>query len=136
MNGYLNSYAYPDPREFPGPFKMFGKIGQMNSPSPAGIWVVIDEREDSINNGNFTPSMEGIDPLHPAQFGWINWPGNYHNGASGLFFADGHSEIHRWLDPRTTPPRGKLSLGSLGANIPTPNNQDCYWLGVRTTSLR
>jgi prepilin-type processing-associated H-X9-DG protein len=26
----------------------------------------------------------------------IDFPAAYHNGAAGLSFADGHSEIHQW----------------------------------------
>ena len=130
MNAYLN------PMELPGPFKLFLKIGAMTDPAPSGIWVLIDEREESINNGHFIHCMEGIYPRDPSQFGWINWPANYHNGASGLNFADGHSEIRKWRDPRTTPPKGEALSGGLGACIRTPTNEDSYWLGVRTTALK
>ena len=102
----------------------------------SGIWVLIDEREESINNGHFIHCMEGIYPRDPSQFGWINWPANYHNGASGLNFADGHSEIRKWRDPRTTPPKGKAVSGDFFNPIRSPNNEDSYWLGVRTTALR
>jgi len=27
----------------------------------------------------------------------IDFPASYHNGAAGLSFADGHSEVHRWV---------------------------------------
>ena len=136
MNSYLNSYPYPEDGAFPGPMKQLVKIGDMTQPGPSGIWVVIDEREESIDNGRFGHCMGGIYPRDPRQFGWINWPANYHNGASGLFFADGHSEIHKWRDPRTTPPKGEALSGGLGACIRTPTNEDSYWLGVRTTALK
>ena len=134
MNSYFNPYAYPDPGFFPGPHKLFGKLGDM--PAPSGIWVIIDEREDSINNAHFGACMEGIYPRDPSQFGLINWPGNYHNNACGLNFADGHSEIRKWRDPRTTPPKGKAVPGFFSASIRSPNNEDAYWLGVRTTGLK
>ena len=130
MNAYLN------PIELPGPFRLLVKIGAMTDPSPSGIWVVIDERPESINNAHFGHCMEGIYPRNPLQFGWINWPANYHNGASGLTFADGHSEVRKWRDPRTTPPKGQAVAGFFDASIRTPNNEDAYWLGARTTVLR
>ena len=133
MNGYFNPYAYENPSEFPGRFKLFGKVGDMTDPS--GTWVIIDERE-SINNGHFLPCMEGIYPRNSAQFGLCNLPANYHNGAGGLNFADGHSEIRKWRDPRTTPPKGKAGGGTFFDPVPSQNNQDVYWLGVRTTGLR
>jgi prepilin-type processing-associated H-X9-DG protein len=30
-----------------------------------------------------------------------DWPASYHGNACGFSFADGHSEIHKWLDGRT-----------------------------------
>ena len=128
MNAYLN------PLELPGPFKLFGKIGDMSDPT--SIWVLIDEREESINNGHFIHCMEGIYPRNPAQFGWINWPANYHNGASGITFGDGHSEIHKWRDPLTTPGKGKAVGGDFYNPIRTRNNEDAYWLGARSTVLK
>ena len=132
MNGYFNPYAYENPSEFPGRFKLFAKIGDLTHPSPSEIWVVIDERE-SINNGHFIHCMEGIYPRNPSQFGLCNLPANYHNGAGGLNFADGHSEIHKWRDPQTTPPKGQAVGGTLPDPIRSRDNEDSYWLGVRTT---
>ena len=77
--------------------------------------------------------MEGIYPRNPLQFGWVNWPANYHNGAGGLSFADGHSEIHKWTDPQTTPPKGKAVAVQQSSPVRTPNDPDSYWLGIRTT---
>ena len=28
----------------------------------------------------------------------VDYPGNYHDGAAGISFADGHTEMHRWVD--------------------------------------
>ena len=105
-------------------------------PSPSGIWVVIDEREESINNGHFMDCMDGIYPRNPSKFGLYNLPANYHNRASGLSFADGHSEIHKWRDPRTTSPKGKAVAANPDDPIRTLNNEAAYWLGVRSTGLR
>ena len=128
----MNAYMNPLPADFPGPHKLFRKTGDINA--PAGTWVVIEERDQSINNCQFVPCLDGIYPRIPSQFGWINWPANYHHNATGLNFADGHSEIHAWRDPRTTPP--KAPAGGIGSANPSPNNEDAYWLGVRSTVLR
>ena len=129
----INTYLNPLLPGLPEHLKVFRKLGDLTSPGPSGIWVVIDEREESINNCQFLACMDGIYPRNPPQFGWINWPGNFHSGASGLNFADGHSETHKWRDPRTTPPKGQARAGDLGHPIPSPNNEDAYWLGARTT---
>ena len=140
MNAYFTPWAYPEPPDaiklFPGAFKQFRKIGDLTDPSPSGTWVVIDERDESINEGHFLNCMDGIYPPNPSQFGLCNLPANYHNGAGGLFFADGHSEIRKWRDPRTTPPKGQAGGHGFFDPFPSATNQDVYWLGVRTTALR
>ncbi len=62
-------------------------------------WVFNDEHPDSINDGiQYTPTNDGED------FEWGDIPASYHNGAAGFAFADGHSEIHKWLNPNTVHP--------------------------------
>jgi prepilin-type N-terminal cleavage/methylation domain-containing protein/prepilin-type processing-associated H-X9-DG protein len=70
-----------------GPYKQFLKQSQV--PRPAKTWLVIDEHPDSINDGFFVNS--------PTASAWQDIPASYHNGACGFSFADGHSEIKKWL---------------------------------------
>ena len=46
--------------------------------------------------------------------------------AGGLSFADGHSETHKWIDPRTKPPLLKNKM--LSGLVLSPNNPDLIWL--------
>src|SRR2546426_7399595 len=39
---------------------------------------------------------------NPAQAMLPDFPASYHNKAGGLSFADGHAEIHRWRDRKST----------------------------------
>jgi prepilin-type N-terminal cleavage/methylation domain-containing protein/prepilin-type processing-associated H-X9-DG protein len=104
------------------------KVDDMVSLAPAKTWVVIDEREDSINDSWYAVRM--------GDMVWgkhlVDYPASYHNGAAGLNFADGHSEIKKWIDPRTTP------ILKRGENIPlqvpmNPPNPDQTWIQERTT---
>jgi prepilin-type N-terminal cleavage/methylation domain-containing protein/prepilin-type processing-associated H-X9-DG protein len=62
-------------------------------------WVFNDEHPDSINDGiQYTPTSDQEDSQ------WGDLPASYHNGAAGFAFADGHSEIHKWLNPNTIHP--------------------------------
>ena len=104
-------------------------------PGPSETWVLIDEREDSINNGLFGLQTYGIDPWVGSVALMVNWPAAYHNCAGALNFADGHSEIHRWRDDRTIPPIKK------GVELPlslvhSPNNEDLRWLTLHATARR
>ena len=58
-------------------------------PSPARIFVFLDEHPDSINDGYFLNRAYGSE--------WIDLPASYHNGAASFSFADGHAEAHRWV---------------------------------------
>ena len=58
-------------------------------------------------------------------------PAAYHNGAGGLSFADGHSEIKKWVDGRTRPLL--KANGTIPLNVASPNNRDMVWLQERCT---
>ena len=63
----------------------------------------------------------------------VDYPASYHNNAAGIAFADGHSEIHKWLDPRTVPP---LTKGrELKLNVSTPENPDMLWMQEHSSDL-
>jgi prepilin-type processing-associated H-X9-DG protein len=94
--------------------------------------VLLDEREDSINDGFWVVWMPGYPD--PAQAKIIDYPASYHNGAAGISFGDGHSEIHKWIDPRTVPALQKN--GNIPLNVPSPNNKDVIWTQDRATRLR
>ena len=91
-------------------------------------WVFLDEREDSINDGEMVVGMFGY-PDQPSQWKIVDYPASYHNRAGGFAFVDGHSDIKKWQDPRTTPP---LSKG-LSLNILSANNRDVFWMMERST---
>jgi prepilin-type N-terminal cleavage/methylation domain-containing protein/prepilin-type processing-associated H-X9-DG protein len=97
---------------------------------PATIFVMLDEREDCVDDAYFAVNTAA----RGAGARFQNFPAFYHNGAGGLSFADGHAEIRRWLDARTKMP---IRPGTLtGYDIPSPNNPDIAWLQERATELR
>ncbi len=125
MNGYLGERAGP----YTAGYTQFKKLTQIQKAS--GTWVFVDEREDSINDGWYAVNMDGYDPNKPAAYTIVDFPASYHNGACGFAFADGHSEIRKWIDPRTRPPV-KFAQGiTLGQA--SPNNVDVGWLQERTS---
>jgi len=113
-----------------GVWRIYLKESDMTDPGPARTFVLLDMREDSIDIGNFAADMRGW-PDQPLQTGFYDFPASYHNHAGGLSFADGHSEIRKWLDNRTMPP---LVKGGLVPDIiASPNNKDVIWLQERCT---
>ncbi|MCC6234429.1 MAG: type II secretion system protein [Verrucomicrobiales bacterium] len=115
---------------FGGPeWRMYLKLGDMVDPGPSMTWVLIDEREDSINDAFWVTQMPGYPD--PTRTIITDYPASYHNGAAGLSFADGHSEIKKWVDPRTRPIL--KANGQIPLNVASPNNRDILWIQDRTT---
>jgi prepilin-type N-terminal cleavage/methylation domain-containing protein len=117
QNAYKGYWGLSSPNS-----KVFRKTSAMLSPGPAMTFVILDERWDSINDGYFVTEMDGYP--NPAATKIVDYPASYHCGACGFAFADGHSEIHKWRDPRTTPP---LQSG-IQLNVASPNNKDVLWM--------
>ena len=120
QNGYKGGWGLNSPKSV-----VFRKLSQMLRPGPAMTFVLLDERQDSINDGYFVTEMDGYP--NPATTKIVDYPASYHNRAAGFAFADGHSEIHRWRDSRTFPP---IRTG-LPLNVPSPNNPDVTWMRER-----
>ena len=113
-------------------WKVYRKLSDMLQPGPANTLTLLEEREDSINDGFFVISMEGYPTISKTVM--VDYPASYHGGACGFAFADGHSEIHKWQDPRTTP---VLKRGQeLPLNQPLPNNKDVFWMQDHSTRLK
>lgn len=129
MNGYLGHRGGP----YTAGYKQFEKITAITKVS--GTWCFLDEREDSINDGWFAVNMTGYDDngkgARPASYIIVDVPANYHNRAGGFSFCDGHAEIRKWLDPRTSPPYKFGVATALG--VASPNNKDVDWLQERSS---
>jgi prepilin-type N-terminal cleavage/methylation domain-containing protein/prepilin-type processing-associated H-X9-DG protein len=94
---------------------------------PAKTYVTLDEHPDSINDGYFLLTL-------PAAGNWGDLPASYHNGACGFSFADGHSEIHKWLWPSTKVPVKVATLATI--NWPAKERSDFDWAAERVGPLR
>jgi prepilin-type N-terminal cleavage/methylation domain-containing protein/prepilin-type processing-associated H-X9-DG protein len=110
-------------------FRKFTKMSDMVDPGPTKTWVLLDEHPDSMNDGFFVVDMRPYPNLGGASL--VDCPASYHNGACGFAFADGHSEIHKWLDKRSRPPVKKTGYTAISGN---PANPDIKWLWDHTTA--
>jgi len=127
MNAWFDS---TDVQGFTSGFRMYRNLGDVNDPGPSMTWLFLDEREDSINDGEFVVGMNGY-PDQPGQWKIVDYPASYHNRACGFSFVDGHCEIKKWVDSRTTPVL-KKGVG-LPLNANSPGNKDVYWMMDHTT---
>ncbi|MDB6112845.1 MAG: xcpT 2, partial [Pedosphaera sp.] len=126
----MNCWLYTGRLSVSPGFRVIKKVADMSNPGPAMTWLMMDEREDSIDDGYFAVDMTGY-PDNPRNIVWANYPASYHNNSAGISFGDGHAETKRWRDPRTRPtlvPGTRMPL-----NVASPNNEDLVWLQQRTT---
>jgi len=130
MNFYLGGFAGSSGGAPFSAYRLYLKSSEIIHPTPERLFVFLDMRSDSINWGNFVTSMDGY-PNNPAAFKFNDLPGAYHDGAATFTYADGHGEIHRWQDARTTPPL--VLNGPINYDIPAPRNPDIAWLQDRAT---
>jgi prepilin-type processing-associated H-X9-DG protein len=94
--------------------------------SPVYKFVTLEEREDSINDGWYATDPDTLYQI-------VDYPADYHNFATSFSFADGHAEVHKWKDHRTTP---VLQAGvplTLNANL--PGDKDILWLAQRAAGV-
>jgi len=137
MNVYLGGWAGTDGGwGWARTWKFFMKTTDIAPMPPNKLFVLLDMREDSIDMGNFATKMDGFSETSPngSLYGFYDLPGIYHNGACGFSFADGHSEIKKWLDDRTKPPLVKN--GQVSDGYSSPNNKDVAWIQDKATRAK
>jgi prepilin-type processing-associated H-X9-DG protein len=106
-------------------WRCFGKLSDMVRPTPADLFVVLDEHPDSINDSMFGSVGPG-----PSNKRWIDIAAAYHNGGAGFGMADGSAQIHRWLVPASRVSLAFPQSPPLPASLP-----DLLWLADRTSAL-
>jgi prepilin-type processing-associated H-X9-DG protein len=131
MNIYLGGFAGTDGGwPFVTPYQIYFKTTELTAPTPSKTFVFVDERWDAISWGGFMTAMTGY-TNNPTAYVFYDLPGMYHNLGSSFSFADGHTELHRWTDPRTTPPMGEQQVVTFP--IESPRNPDIAWLQDHST---
>ncbi len=83
----------------PSNYRVYAKGSEIVK--PADTWVLVDEHPDSINDAACAVEI-ALPTATSARI--IDYPASFHNGASGLSYADGHSALHRWRGSKIRPP--------------------------------
>ncbi|MHC1763053.1 MAG: type II secretion system protein [Verrucomicrobiia bacterium] len=109
-------------------YNVFDKTSSIIKPSPSMAWVMVDEHPDGINDGWMAVRMYSDGRAY-----WRDLPASYHNGACGFSFADGHSEIKKWLEPST---RQAIKRVYNSFNYFTKEVRDYNWVAERSTALK
>ncbi len=98
-------------------------LKQSSVPAPGKTWLFLDEHPDSINDGYFINN--------PDAGAWQDIPAAYHNGACGFSFADGHSEIRKWLSRASKYTQVKYAYPAT-VNFDANGRADFNWYKERT----
>jgi prepilin-type N-terminal cleavage/methylation domain-containing protein len=139
MNSYFGPYnptTTSGVNNFYTAFTQFLKLSTI--PNPSSLFVTIDEHPDSINDGYLDDNADPNCSNWPNQ-NWNDLPASYHNGACGVSFSDGHSEIHKWKSYVCTILPVKLSPGipHIPFSSDLPNvSQDIQWFGTHASVPR
>jgi len=126
MNFYVGEGAWPGAKDWWRDRRVYKKLHDFRQKSPTQIWVFDDEHPDSINDGAMWPTADGVC--------WCDMPASYHNRAAGFAFADGHSEIKRWLSPRTAVPIRYVDWTQTGFDA-SGDLRDIRWVYERSTEV-
>jgi prepilin-type processing-associated H-X9-DG protein len=108
----------------------FRKDTDNKQPGPSMTYVFIDECGTSILDSFFVSDPLQVFVTYPPDGYWEDIPSTRHGKASGISFADGHSEIKRWRD-------GVIQnwSGTVGRVKSQPGIGDSAWLAQRATSF-
>jgi prepilin-type N-terminal cleavage/methylation domain-containing protein/prepilin-type processing-associated H-X9-DG protein len=99
----------------------FAKLSQVTNPSPARLFVFIDENEATLADDQFGYAM-----INSGYYGaWFDMPSNRHNQGGDLSFADGHVEYWRWHAPMID----TLPSGQIGQAVTTGQWPDYLRIG-------
>jgi prepilin-type N-terminal cleavage/methylation domain-containing protein/prepilin-type processing-associated H-X9-DG protein len=141
MNGFV---GYP--KADTSPDKSFGKPSDFFN--PGGIFIFVDEHPDSISDGSISVLESSAGDGGPdndndegaLDGGQSGLPASYHDRACGISFADGHSELHRWIDggtvQRVVLPVGNVPPTTAPATAtlsPAASPHDFVWFSLRSS---
>ncbi len=109
----------------------YAKMSSMVQPTPAMLWMFIDEHPGSINDAGFAVQCESTNQEDAVI---VDFPGAFHDGGTGISFADGHAVIHRWNGKTIRPAltvRDEVRRQKVGDSL-----EDLQWLQMHTSARR
>lgn len=111
----------------PATYRTYQKEGDLTAPGPADLWLLIEENPDSLNDGGFALVM----PPSVLQTLWYDTPSSRHENTCPISFADGHAELHAWLEPQRIP---RVTYQTLAKPVHELGDPDILWLARHTAA--
>ena len=101
-------------------YERYLKMSDFKKLPPTDAMVFLDERGDQINDGFMW--IDGSALTGNGQY--RDLPAIYHRNSSAFSFADGHAEMHKWMD---------VFLTAVPGGPAFPGKQDPLWLARHAT---
>jgi prepilin-type N-terminal cleavage/methylation domain-containing protein len=119
-----NLYTYGITRAYNPNYAAYKKVAELVSPLPPALALVfLEENMCSMNDGYL--QVNNGTPVFP------DVPGSYHIWSTGVSYADGHNEIHKWrTSVLAIPVKYGYSAASIGTGV---NNADWKWYSEHTS---
>ena len=124
MNGFVGDFQGKMGSFGNGNYRTFNKTTEFTVPGPSTTFVFLDECPDSINDGLFQ--------MNETSGNWSDVVASLHCGGGGLSFADGHAEVHKWIDAITKAAVTRQVCPAQGKSSPN----DYPWLQQRASALK
>jgi prepilin-type N-terminal cleavage/methylation domain-containing protein len=130
MNSFVGDYIGLMDKFGNAGYRVYNKTSEFAVPGSSRIFVFLDECPDTINDGLFQVNMTA----NPASSPWSDVAASMHCGGGGFSFADGHAEVHKWLDGGTKTPVTKAGCPTYTQRLSSP--RDYRWLQDHTSALK
>lgn len=113
--------------------RIYKRMTDIKKISPSKVWVFVDEHPDSINdpclfadavavrNGNTWIMSDG------GLTQWRDLPSALHNGSCGFAFADGHSQIRKWVSKSMIEAGKSVNFVELAQAVDVGDTTDRKW---------
>ncbi|HVU09049.1 MAG TPA: prepilin-type N-terminal cleavage/methylation domain-containing protein [Verrucomicrobiae bacterium] len=106
------------------------KLSDLHTPGPSDCFVILDEHPDSDDDATFYVNPTDMNGNGTS---FTELPGSMHGQASGIVFADGHAEVHKWLGSKTIQPVTYITwLQAVSISGNSASQQDLAWLAQHT----
>ena len=120
----------------------WAKLSQIKCPSPSEAINILDESEWCVDDARFQVIVGGVNTPTRTASEWRNVVSSRHGAAGVIGFADGHTELKKWLEPSTINYRRTLAEIN-GPNFPTPMvppkgylDIDLTWYSLHSINVR
>jgi prepilin-type N-terminal cleavage/methylation domain-containing protein len=123
----VTSYGDVYPKADPRFMVTYMRTGDFRKLSPSDVWSIMDLHPDAIYLEPYCDmAYDGTEAAIKVVTNWQRLAASYHHGGAAMSFADGHSEVHRWVVPNTRQPV-RYKSGAFYSFLSNQDTRDYRW---------